>query len=158
MKKLLVFLVALLFSSSLAAHAPFNAQGFTDFDSLSGTSTTWVNELGSVMTIDVDRKGGVTGYFVNNAPGTGCRGLPYDLSGHAHGSTIAFSVVWSNGIADCRSATSWAGYARKTFGGGVQIVTQWSLAFVGKAGGKIETGQNVFTYQAYDAQPSPADK
>lgn len=150
--KLLAILIVFLSSSSVMALAPFKIERFKDFDSLGGTSTTWANETGSIMTIDMGLDGSVSGYYVNNTPGAGCSGLPYDLKGHAAGRMIAFSVVWANGVADCDSATAWAGYARMAEGGTVQIVTQWSLAFIGAARGEMQTGSNLFTYRSQSAQ------
>ena len=147
MARIFSFLVVLFFSSSALAFTTFNAETFEDFSSLSGTSTTWVNELGSVMTIDVAPDGSVSGTYVNNAQGTGCQGTPYVLNGRVTGNTIAFSVAWNNGTANCNSATGWAGYAQVVSGSTLQIVTQWNLAYIATNGGQIESGADTFTYQ-----------
>lgn len=154
MTRILSLFVVLFFSTTAMAFSPFKAETFTDFSSLSGTSTSWVNELGSVMTINVGSDGSVNGTYVNNAQGTGCQGTPYVLDGRVTGNTIAFSVAWSNGTANCNSVTGWAGYAQVTGANQIQIVTQWNLAFISASGGQFQTGADLFTYQPQVVQQS----
>jgi hypothetical protein len=69
---------------------------------------SWVNELGSVLTINsVGANGLLTGTYVTAA---GCSaGKPQPMTGWfyagASGSSITFSVYWSG----CNSLTSWSG-------------------------------------------------
>ncbi|MDQ0423235.1 hypothetical protein J2045_004287 [Peteryoungia aggregata LMG 23059] len=158
MARVLSFLIALFFSTTVMAFTSFKAENFMDFSSLSGASTTWINELGSVMTIDVASDGSVSGTYVNNAQGTGCQGTPYVLNGRVTGNTIAFSVAWSNGTANCNSVTGWAGYAQVSTGNTLQIVTQWNLAYMASSGGQIQSGKDVFTYQPQIVQQSLLEK
>ncbi len=147
MTRVIGFFIILFFSTTAMAFTSFKAENFKDFGSLAGTSTTWVNELGSIMTIDVGSDGSVSGTYVNNAQGTGCQGTPYVLSGRITGNTIAFSVAWSNGTANCNSVTGWAGYAQVAANNTIQIVTQWNLAYITSTGGQIQNGADLFTYQ-----------
>lgn len=130
-----------------AAFSPFDAADFTDFSSLTGTSSTWVNQSGSTMTITVSPSAEVTGQYINRAAGTGCQNSPYQISGRVNGNFISFSVAWNNGTANCNSVTGWSGYARSS-ASDLQIVTDWNLAYQGSSGPAIEAGSDTFTYQS----------
>ncbi|RKE84106.1 avidin/streptavidin family protein [Rhizobium sp. AG855] len=116
----------------------------------SGT-TTWVNRHGSIMVLDLGQDGELRGYFVNNAPGKGCRGIPYDLSGHMFGEAVDFHVRWRNGVADCLTETEWHGHMQPSRNGGLEIVAKWqrrsTLAPIGARKPMPQTGSDLFTLQ-----------
>ncbi len=134
--------ITLLATLSANAFDPANFQGF---GTLATTSTSWQNQSGSTMTINIDTSGNVTGHYINRASGTGCQGTPYVLNGRVNGNFIAFSVAWSNATANCNSVTGWAGYAQAV-GSNVEIVTNWNLAYQGGSGSQIGQGSDTFTY------------
>ena len=85
-------------------------------------SSTWYNELGSVMVLNADGNGGLTGTY-KSAVGTSP--VPVALSGRytlQNPITIGWSVAWSA----VNATTSWSGQAIVI--NGVQtIVTTWLL-------------------------------
>lgn len=114
-------------------------------------ASNWVNRHGSVMVLDVSVDGLIQGYFLNNAPGKGCRGIPYRLNGHVAGETVSFQVRWRNGVADCMSETQWRGHLQPSRNGGFEIVAEWQRSStVATASQDIgpERGVDVFTYRA----------
>lgn len=119
--KLLAVLIAFGTVSSAVA-MPASGQGVWR-ERVIGTTTTWVNSYGSVMTLDIAGDGSVRGYIVNNAPGAGCRGIPYDLRGRISGEHLAFHVAWRNGVADCQSETEWRGTVRVSATGALEFVS-----------------------------------
>jgi hypothetical protein len=104
----------------------------------------WVNQSGSVMNFTLAAGGIISGSYINNAPGTGCQGTAYPLTGWVYGNTIAWSVAWTNATASCNSVTAWAGYYDPNTSA---ILTQWSLAYQTGSGGAIQRGGDVFKYQ-----------
>ena len=68
-------------------------------DSLTGT---WVNELGSTMTLTVDADGTVTGSYTSAVGDT----TTYPLQGQAAADTIVFTVAFTA----TGSLTAWAGH------------------------------------------------
>jgi hypothetical protein len=88
-----VKLAALLFASVLWPTALLAAplvEGRLPLGIAAGTST-WINRHGSVMVLDRGHDGSLQGYFVNNAPGKGCRGIPYELNGRMVDETIVIT-------------------------------------------------------------------
>lgn len=114
-------------------------------------TTTWISRHGSVMVLDLGQDGRLQGYFVNSAPGKGCRGIPYDLNGQLLGETIVFRVNWRNGVADCMTKTEWRGHLRPAPDGGMQIVSEWQrtpvITSVGLADEGPSKGADLFTQQ-----------
>lgn len=149
MRVVTAFLVSCVLWPATVAAAPVNHKDAAH-PVVSGTST-WVTRQGSVMVLDIGRDGVVRGYFVNNAPGKGCRGIPYDLNGRMVGETIAFRVGWRNGVADCLTETQWRGHLQPSRNGGLEIVTTWqrisTLAPVGKRREVPQQGTDHFTLQ-----------
>ncbi|WP_168800878.1 avidin/streptavidin family protein [Peteryoungia ipomoeae] len=143
--KFLAVLIALGLASPAVA-MPANEQGRLH-DRLIGSTTTWVNSYGSVMTLDVAANGAVRGYIVNNAPGTGCRGIPYDIRGRLKGEVLAFHVSWRNGVADCQSETEWRGVVRLTAAGKLEFVSHCHHR-QGLLGDKVSIGVDRFIEQA----------
>jgi hypothetical protein len=145
--------VALLFASVLwptvLLAAPLG-EGRLPLDVAAGTST-WVNRHGSVMVLDRGRDGLLQGYFVNNAPGKGCRGIPYELSGRMVKETIAFQVSWRNGVADCPMETQWRGHIQPSREGGLEIVAEWqqssTVLSIGLGNDEPQKGTDHFTLQ-----------
>ena len=131
-------LCGLAFAGALLALGPAAAQ-------TRQAGTTWVNELGSVLTIEsFNPDNSITGTYVNNASGFGCQGTPYPINGWANSYAIGFSVLWTNASEDCNSLTSWTGYydaASNT------LVTHWNLVFMGQDGPLVQPGQDTFTPQ-----------
>lgn len=142
--KFLAVLTALVFpASALAAPATEQADWR---ERVIGTTSTWVNSYGSVMTLDIAADGVVRGYIVNNAPGSGCRGIPYDLRGRATGGHISFRVSWRNGVADCQSETEWRGTIGLTSGGRLEIASHCHHR-LGLAGAEVRIGVDRFFEQ-----------
>jgi hypothetical protein len=135
---------ALVFAVATSALA-FDASNFKDFSSIASASSSWQNQSGSTMIIQVDSFGNVSGQYVNRAQGTGCQNSPYPLTGRVNGTFIAFSVGWNNSTENCNSATGWTGYAQVN-GNNTEIVTSWNLAYEGGSGPAIEQGQDTFQY------------
>lgn len=121
--KVAIFLMASCLCPTLLQAAPV-PHGSPQLHSVAGSSN-WVSRQGSVMVLDIAANGQIQGYFVNNAPGKGCRGVPYKLDGRINGSTIAFQVRWRNGVADCLAETQWRGHVQPSRNGGLEIVAEW---------------------------------
>lgn len=107
--------------------------------------STWVNELGSVLTIDsVAANGLMTGTYVT-AVGCGS-GTPQPMTGWYYsgntGGAITFSVTWQS----CNSVTSWSGqynYSNNNF------QTLWYLtAASAPAWNGITAGTDTFVWQS----------
>lgn len=150
------FLLALCLYPTLLAAAPLG-HGHATVHSVSGSSN-WISRQGSVMVLDVGADGLVQGYFVNNAPGKGCRGIPYPLSGRMEGDAIAFQVLWRNGVADCMAETHWRGHLQPSRNGGLEIVAEWqrssNVATVATHDEAHKSGVDLFTYQAMPRVPA----
>ncbi|KQW29037.1 hypothetical protein ASE36_11205 [Rhizobium sp. Root274] len=103
------------------------------------------------MVLDVADDGAIHGYYVNNAPGKGCRGIPYDLSGQLTDRAISFHVSWRNGVADCLTETQWQGRLQTSRNGSVEMVTEWqrtsTLVPFKKPKTAFEEGTDMFTLQ-----------
>lgn len=151
--RIVAFLIAFCLCPTIAGAA---SQGdrVTSGSSVFGT-TTWVNRQGSVMVLDLGPDGRLQGYFVNNAPGKGCRGIPYDLKGRVLGEAVAFHVNWRNGVADCRTRTEWRGHLQRSPKGAMQIVSEWRRSSVVITTGLSEPaslkGEDLFTQQVVPA-------
>lgn len=110
--------LALIFFSltSISAHAQISAP------------STWINTRGSelrILFLDAS-SGRFKGHYVNNAPGYGCQGIPYDVEGEVRSGQVVFYVNWnSNPLQDCRSITVWRGAVT-----GATMNTTWRLAYV----------------------------
>lgn len=134
--------------------APLGDGGLSP-DIAAGTST-WISRHGSVMVLDRGRDGLLQGYFVNNAPGKGCRGIPYELSGRMVEEKIAFQVSWRNGVADCPTQTQWRGHIKPSQDGGFEIVAEWQQSStavkVGLGGEAPQTGMDQFTLQLISSE------
>lgn len=123
---------------------------------VAGTGSVWKNQSGSVAVLTFTTSPtqpstwDVSGYYVNNAQGTGCIGTPYPLTGVYYGGSnppmISFSVAWSNASSVCNSSTGWTGYQTSN-GTDVQFMTAWNLAYQGSSGGAILAGEDIFTLQ-----------
>jgi hypothetical protein len=108
------------------------------------SGTSWVNELGSVLTINnVAANGLMTGTYTTNV---GCgAGTPQPMTGWyypgSNGGAIAFSVYWNG----CNSVTSWSGqynYANS------QFQTLWYLTLAAApAWNGINAGTDTFVPQ-----------
>lgn len=116
-------------------------------------ASSWVSRQGSVMLLDIGPDGLVQGYFLNNAPGKGCRGIPYRLSGRMRDDTISFQVRWRNGVTDCMSETRWRGHMQPSRNGGFEIVAEWhrSSTVATASQAAPERGLDVFTHRAHTA-------
>ncbi len=101
----------------------------------------WKNQRGSIMKVFAvapDRS--FKGVYINNAPGFGCQGTPFDLTGRVSGSKVTFTVVWKNAWQDCKSKTVWYGVDL-----GITMPTKWTLT---SAAGK-QKGFDQFTRQPF---------
>ena len=71
--------------------------------------------------------------------------LPYVSSSWVNqgGSTMSFTVAWSNTYANCSSVTGWTGYYSYTDS---RIHTDWNLSYRDSAGNPmIASGSDIFT-------------
>jgi len=107
--------------------------------------SSWVNELGSVLTItNVAANGLMTGTYVTNV---GCdAGQPQPMTGWYYGGNtggaITFSVIWQG----CNSVTSWSGQYN-TSNGNFQAL--WYLtAAAAPAWNGINAGSDTFVPQS----------
>jgi hypothetical protein len=82
---------------------------------------TWVNELGSTMSANIDSTGAITGTYTT-AVGCGV-GEKRAITGFCNGHAVTFSVNWGK----CASTTAWSG----TYDGG-QLQTLWQLVLAKK--------------------------
>lgn len=106
--------------------------------------TSWVNELGSVLTINsIGASGLMTGTYTSTA---GCgANTPQPMTGYYYagqsGGAMSFSVAWQN----CNSVTSWAGQFNYATG---EIDTLWHLsAAAAPAWNGTYAGADTFTRQ-----------
>jgi hypothetical protein len=105
------------------------------------TTTTWVNELGSEMTIAIGSNGAITGTYVS-AVGCGA-GTAFPLIGWWNNQAMTFTVNWG---ATCNSLTAWTGHWTST--GGSKIGTLWYLAVGGPPQwNSTVAGTDTFTQQ-----------
>jgi hypothetical protein len=137
-------LAAIAFGISLLAGfaAPLAARA-DEGSSFLASSSSWINQSGSTMTLVFGSGGSVTGSYINNAAGFACQGTPYPIAGWVLGNFISIAVAWNNAYANCNSVTGWTGYAVQD-GGSVAIMTNWNLAYQGASGPAIMAGQDVF--------------
>ena len=77
---------------------------------------TWVNELGSEVSVEVDDSGRMSGTYTT-AVGCG-EGKAKPMSGFCNGYAVTFTVNWE----ECLAATAWSG----TYENG-KINTLWQL-------------------------------
>ena len=105
--------------------------------------TVWVNELGSVMTINsISETGLVSGTYVTAA---GCgAGVTRPLTGWSNLWAFTFTVNWQG----CESLTSWTGNVGTSGTGALEIVTLWQLTVSGPPQwNSITAGADTFTSQ-----------
>lgn len=131
---------------------PANAQSLNPdlSEALLEHATSWTNQSGSVADISFSKTSvpdiyQVTGTFLNNASGFGCRGTPYQLVGsyYAGTQTISFTVAWSNSTANCQSVTGWTGYIDLSVSP-LTMTTDWNLAHIFAAEHQISRGADIF--------------
>lgn len=102
---------AALIAGCLFAASPVNAQT-CQFPS----GRIWKNELGSLMTVNVNSSGTLSGTYTT-AVGCGA-GKARALIGYCNGYAVTFSVNWQ----ECASTTAWSGtYSNQT------LTTLWQL-------------------------------
>ena len=98
---------------------------------------TWVNELGSTMTVTVDTKGAFSGTY-STAVGCGA-GIERPMTGFCNGYAVTFSVNWQ----ECGATNAWSG----TYDNG-ELKTLWHLVKAEKpAWSSILAGTNTFKPQ-----------
>ncbi|GAW00357.1 structural origins of high-affinity biotin binding To Streptavidin [Lentinula edodes] len=93
-------------------------------------SGTWINELGSTVTLIADLEGGLSGQY-NSAVGNALSF--YNLTGRfdtlppaGRGVSVGWVVTWKNKYLNAHSTTTWSGqYFNKS--GSETIITQWLL-------------------------------
>jgi hypothetical protein len=108
--------------------------------------STWVNQNGSVLTIDsIDGDGSFKGHFVNKKQGTYCLNVSYLAEGKVKDGAIWFAVTFADAVDyknDCYTVTQWRGAAsEKAFD------TTWSLAYAGSSGLIVIGGSDKFDLQ-----------
>ena len=101
--------------------------------------SVWINQSGSTITFtSVDPTNGqLSGFYINNAKGYSCQGIPYQVTGYTYGTLISWSVNWRNAYQDCQSMTGWTGFYDPSSG---TFKTSWNLVF----NNKISDGNDVF--------------
>jgi Avidin family len=89
----------------------------------------WTNELTSDMKLfptNPPSPGKFSGLYWNNAAGFKCRASPtnppYAVTGRNAGPDVTLTVVWNNGVQNCKTTTIWHG----TVSGGT-LTTHWVL-------------------------------
>lgn len=96
---------------------------------------TWVNELGSEMTANINASGAISGTYTT-AVGCGA-GKPRPMSGFCNGYAVTFSVNWQ----ECFSTTAWSGTYENE-----KITTLWQLVLAKKPSwDSIVTGTDTFS-------------
>lgn len=146
-KHLVISIVLLL--SSLSVHADDHIT-----PALQGLSA-WVNESGSIFTIDsVASNGLVTGTYVNKASGYGCQNISYPVTGWIYGTAITFTTIWQSAIESCNSITAWTGFYNNG-----KISTLWQLAINGSTStSQILQGKDTFKPLNIIVNKSPVKK
>jgi hypothetical protein len=106
--------------------------------------STWVNDKGSVMSIQTldTSSSKFAGTYVNKATGFYCQGQPYEMEGSFKANKVDFYVNWKSGTApNCKTITIWNGRIA-----GNKITTRWKLYYVGTDWSFHKlTGRDVFT-------------
>jgi len=122
---------------------------------LSGGS--WYNELGSVLQLQQDDQGFLTGtYITGTHPEWGAFPVAgrYDLHQQASkGITLGFVVNWQNSTHVAYSSTSWSGQCIMGKDG-PEIFSMWLLSSSTDEAdewGSIQVGQDIFNPQPYTA-------
>ena len=86
----------------------------------------WVNQNGSVLSIDEQVDGRIAGRFISKK-GRAAKDISYPVYGVVNGELASFAVSFDDGAANLSSITSFAGrYARED--GAERLHTVWILA------------------------------
>ncbi|KAJ3929964.1 MAG: Avidin/streptavidin [Lentinula lateritia] len=93
-------------------------------------SGTWINKLGSTVTLIADQAGGLSGQYYS---AVGAASGFYNLTGRfdslppaGRGVSVGWVVTWNNKGRNAHSTTTWSGqYFNK--GGSKTLITQWLL-------------------------------
>jgi hypothetical protein len=107
----------------------------------------WTNQSGSTLYIEeISPNGQFSGQYINRAQGTGCRNLPYPMTGALYGNAVTFTVKWQGAQQSCNSITSWTGFiSGSEIVGELKISTQWQLVVNGSTNvNQIITGSDTF--------------
>ena len=134
--------LAVLFSTLISLLASFSAIAAKDETLSISANTQWINELGSVLTINtIDSTGLLTGSYVNKAAGYPCKDTAYPVTGWVDGTAITFNTLWINSTESCNSITAWTGFYYNN-----QINTLWQLVEDGATStSQISSGSDAFT-------------
>ena len=134
------------FPALLAALVPFIAPIDQAAAEPLPAPSSWINQRGSVLTIDaMDNEGRLEGHFVNNEADTGCTGVPYALIGKLKDDRVTFAVTFADGDLshNCLSVTVWKGSVT-----GSVFETTWALAYANPDGNvEVISGADTFTRQ-----------
>lgn len=140
MRKLLTRVAAVAAAlTAFAAAGPARAQYAT-----LTTGTSWVNELGSVLTIDsIAGNGLMTGSYVTKV---GCdAGSPQPMTGWYFAGSTGGAMTFTVNFQGCNSITSWTGQYNYSNG---SIQTLWYLAAaVAPTWNAINAGADMFVQQ-----------
>lgn len=129
---------------SLIAAVPARAQQQPQSPAVGG----WINQSGSILYIEtVSSSGMITGQYVNSAAGFACQNTAYPVTGWLSGTSITFSVIWTNSTQSCNSVTGWTGSFDSNF---TTLSASWVISRNGST--ELTTGQSVFTR----VPPAPA--
>jgi hypothetical protein len=129
----MAFAAALLMGSSAASHS----------QSTLASGSSWVNELGSILTINnIASNGQMTGTYVTKvgcSAGTQQPMIGWYYSGSSGGGAITFSVYWNG----CGSVTSWSGQYNTSNG---TFKALWYLTLAGQpVWNGVNAGSDTFT-------------
>lgn len=86
---------------------------------------SWVNQNGSVLTIESEENGSIVGEFVSTK-GRAARGITYPVIGVRNHNLVSFSVNFQSTDHDLRAITTFSG--RLESGSEPKIHTVWVLA------------------------------
>lgn len=123
-----------------------------------GLDGTWVNELKSTFVIEPVQGGALVGTYETLVSGDACAKGQFIASGRtdvdSRGSSVAWSVSWTNQESSCASVTAWAGQ----YDGKDTIVAFWLLSrktSPDDAWAATTIGMDTFVRQGSETEPPP---
>jgi len=89
-------------------------------------SSVWKNQRGSFLNVkQVNDDGSFSGTYINNAPNTRCRGIPYPTTGQTFPVyPSVYFVTFTVNFTNCSTTTVWKGYMTYE-----HLPTDWHLVY-----------------------------
>jgi Avidin family len=87
----------------------------------------WVNQNGSILSIDVQKERRIGGRFISTK-GRAAQNISYPVDGCINGELASFIVNFASDAADLRSMTSFSGRYARGADGTERLHTVWILA------------------------------